>query len=55
MKLSQNTFRTDLVFAAILLTAIVSVALYLGVGVVERLVVPWSPSARARETLASRS
>ena len=41
MKLSQNSFRTDLVFAAILLTAIVSVALYLGVGVVERLVVPW--------------
>ena len=30
MKLSQNSFRTDLVFAAILLTAIVSVALYLG-------------------------
>ena len=36
MKLSQNSFRTDLVFGAILLTAIVSVALYLGVGVVER-------------------
>ncbi len=47
MKLSQNSFRTDLVFAAILLTAIVSVALYLGVGVVERFVVPWSPDARA--------
>ena len=30
MKLSQNSFRTDLVFGAILLTAIVSVALYLG-------------------------
>ena len=29
MKLSQNSFRTDLVFAAILLTAVVSVALYL--------------------------
>jgi ABC-type nitrate/sulfonate/bicarbonate transport system permease component len=55
MKLSQNTFRTDLVFGAILLTAIVSVALYLGVGVVERLVVPWSPAMRAREGLASPS
>ena len=43
MKLSQNSFRTDLVFAAILLTALVSVALYLGVGVVERVVVPWAP------------
>ena len=32
MQLSQNSFRTDLVFAAILLTAVVSVALYLGVG-----------------------
>ena len=49
MKLSQNSFRTDLVFAAILLTAIVSVALYLGVGVLERVVVPWSPAARARD------
>jgi ABC-type nitrate/sulfonate/bicarbonate transport system permease component len=48
MKLSQNSFRTDLVFGAILLTAIVSVALYIGVGVVERIVVPWSPAARGR-------
>lgn len=49
MKLSQNSFRTDLVFGAILLTAIVSVLLYLGVGVVERVVVPWSPAARRRD------
>jgi ABC-type nitrate/sulfonate/bicarbonate transport system permease component len=48
MKLSQNSFRTDLVFGAVLLTAIVSVVLYLAVGVAERLVVPWSPSIRAR-------
>jgi ABC-type nitrate/sulfonate/bicarbonate transport system permease component len=47
MKLSQNSFRTDLVFAAILLTAIVSIALYLGVGVLERAIVPWSSRARA--------
>jgi ABC-type nitrate/sulfonate/bicarbonate transport system permease component len=52
MRLSQNSFRTDLVFGAILLTAIVSVALYLGVGVVERVVVPWSPEARRRRGLA---
>ena len=51
MKLSQNSFRTDLVFAAILLTAMVSVALYLAVGVVERSVVPWSPDARRRQSL----
>ena len=47
MKLSQNSFRTDLVFAAILLTAIVSFVLYLAVGVLERLVVPWAPALRA--------
>jgi ABC-type nitrate/sulfonate/bicarbonate transport system permease component len=48
MKLSQTSFRTDLVFGAILLTAIVSVALYLGVGVAERLLIPWSQSERLR-------
>ena len=42
MKLSQTSFRTDLVFGAILLTAIVSIALYLAVGVVERIAVPWA-------------
>ena len=42
MQLSQNSFRTDLVFAAILLTAIVSLVLYAAVGLVERAVVPWS-------------
>ena len=52
MKLSQNSFRTDLVFGAILLTAVVSVALYLAVGAVERVVVPWSPSARRRRDVA---
>jgi ABC-type nitrate/sulfonate/bicarbonate transport system permease component len=52
MKLSQNSFRTDLVFGAILLTAVVSVSLYLAVGVVERVVVPWSPAARRRRDVA---
>jgi ABC-type nitrate/sulfonate/bicarbonate transport system permease component len=47
MRLSQNTFRTDLVFGAILLTAIVSVALYVGVGILERVVVPWSHKSSA--------
>ncbi len=52
MQLSQNSFRTDLVFAAILLTAVVSLALYVAVGVVERLVIPWS--AARRSVLQSR-
>jgi ABC-type nitrate/sulfonate/bicarbonate transport system permease component len=51
MKLAQNSFRTDIVFGAILLTAIVSVALYVGVGIVERAVVPWSPAARAGDAV----
>jgi len=42
MKLSQTSFRTDLVFGAILLTALVSIALYLAVGVMERIAVPWA-------------
>jgi ABC-type nitrate/sulfonate/bicarbonate transport system permease component len=46
MQLSQNSFRTDLVFAAILLTAVVSLALYALVGMVERVVVPWRVSKR---------
>jgi ABC-type nitrate/sulfonate/bicarbonate transport system permease component len=46
MQLSQNAFRTDLVFAAILLTAVVSVALYLAVGLIERLAIPWHVASR---------
>lgn len=49
MQLSQNSFRTDLVFAAILLSAVVSMSLYALVRVVERVVVPWSPAVRASE------
>ena len=48
MQLSQNAFRTDLVFAAIVVTAALSLALYALVGGLERFVVPWSPRMRAR-------
>jgi ABC-type nitrate/sulfonate/bicarbonate transport system permease component len=47
MQLSQNAFRTDLVFAAILLAAVLSVTLFWLVVVVERLVIPWYPASRA--------
>jgi ABC-type nitrate/sulfonate/bicarbonate transport system permease component len=47
MQLSQNAFRTDLVFAAILLAAVLSVALFGLVVVLERLVIPWYPASRA--------
>jgi NitT/TauT family transport system permease protein len=47
MQLSQNAFRTDLVFAAIVLAAVLSIALFGLVVVVERLVIPWYPASRA--------
>jgi ABC-type nitrate/sulfonate/bicarbonate transport system permease component len=47
MQLSQNAFRTDLVFAAILLSALVSIALHGAVALGERLVIPWSPRIRS--------
>jgi ABC-type nitrate/sulfonate/bicarbonate transport system permease component len=46
MQLSQNAFRTDLVFGAILLSAVLSVALFGLVRVAERLVVPWYGASR---------
>lgn len=46
MQLSQRSFRTDLVFAAILLTAVLSVVLVGIVTAVERAVIPWSRAAR---------
>lgn len=46
MQLSQNSFRTDLVFAAILLAAALSVGLFAAVVAAERLVIPWYAAAR---------
>jgi ABC-type nitrate/sulfonate/bicarbonate transport system permease component len=56
MQLSQRSFRTDLVFAAILLTAVLSVALYAAVAVAERAIIPWwhaSRGARQSERASS--
>ena len=46
MQLSQNSFRTDLVFAAIVVTSALSLALYALVGLLRRLVIPWAPGVR---------
>ena len=46
MQLSQNAFRTDLVFAAILVTSLVSLLLYWVVGLVRRATIPWAPGVR---------
>jgi ABC-type nitrate/sulfonate/bicarbonate transport system permease component len=44
--LSKNLFRTDLVFGAILVTAVLTLALWLLVGLVERLTIPWYRESR---------
>jgi ABC-type nitrate/sulfonate/bicarbonate transport system permease component len=54
MQLSQNAFRTDLVFAAILVTSVLSLALYALVGVVRRIVIPWAPGIRRELDLEDR-
>jgi NitT/TauT family transport system permease protein len=41
MSLQKNSFRTDLVLAAVLVTALLSVTLFLLTYAVERLVIPW--------------
>ena len=46
MILSKNLFRTDLVFGAILITAVLTLGLWLLVGVAERLTIPWYREAR---------
>jgi ABC-type nitrate/sulfonate/bicarbonate transport system permease component len=42
MNLQKNSFRTDLVLAAVVVTAALSVALFALTYLVERLVIPWS-------------
>jgi len=44
--LMKNSFRTDLVFAAILLTAVLSIGLFALVVVAERAVIPWYHASR---------
>ena len=46
MQLQQNSFRTDLVMAAVVVTAAISVALFLATAVVERVMIPWHRAAR---------
>jgi ABC-type nitrate/sulfonate/bicarbonate transport system permease component len=46
MQLSQNAFRVDLVFAAILVTALLSLALFGLVVAAERLLIPWRAASR---------
>jgi len=54
MQLSQNAFRTDLVFAAVVVTSALSLALYGIVGVLRRIVIPWAPGVRREPDVAER-
>lgn len=52
MQISQNAFRTDLVFAAIVITSALSLTMYAAVGVLRRIVIPWAPGVRREATTA---
>ena len=54
MQLSQNAFRTDLVFAAIVVTSALSLLLYGLVGVARRVAIPWAPGVRREPDPESR-
>jgi ABC-type nitrate/sulfonate/bicarbonate transport system permease component len=54
MQLSQNSFRTDLVFAAIVMTSALSLVLYGIVGALRRVVIPWAPGVRREPDVADR-
>ncbi|ORI14488.1 nitrate ABC transporter permease [Rhodococcus sp. 1168] len=48
MNQQKNSFRTDLVLAAVLVTAVISVTLFLLTYAVERVVAPWAQDSRPR-------
>ena len=54
MQLSQNAFRTDLVFAAIVVASALSLALYWLIGVVRRIAIPWAPGVRHEPPIEER-
>ncbi len=45
---SQKAFRIDLVFGAVAIVLVLSVALFAAVGLLERLVIPWAGAARRK-------
>jgi ABC-type nitrate/sulfonate/bicarbonate transport system permease component len=51
---SQKSFRIDLVFGAVLIVLVISIALFALVGLAERVVAPWAVE-RARELAANRA
>ncbi|MEO5940356.1 MAG: ABC transporter permease [Candidatus Limnocylindrales bacterium] len=55
MQLSQRSFRTDLVFGAILVTAVLSIALYGAVVAAERAAIPWWAASHGARLSERRS
>jgi ABC-type nitrate/sulfonate/bicarbonate transport system permease component len=53
MQISANAFRTDLVFAAVVVTSALSLVLYWAVGALRRVVVPWAPGVRHERAVSS--
>ncbi|GAB7110666.1 ABC transporter permease [Streptomyces phaeofaciens JCM 4814] len=49
MQAQKSAFRTDLVFAAVAVTAALSIALFAATYLVERLALPWNRTARRKE------
>ena len=49
MQQMRNAFRTDLVFGAVLMTMLLTLALFLIVVIIERLVMPWHRSTHKDE------
>jgi ABC-type nitrate/sulfonate/bicarbonate transport system permease component len=49
---SQKSFRIDLVFGAVAIVLLISVALFWLVGVIERTIAPWAPARRRAERAA---
>lgn len=49
MSVQKNAFRTDLVLAAVVVTAVISVLLYLSTYLIERAVIPWHIKERKAE------
>lgn len=54
MQLSQKSFRTDLVFGAVLISSLLSLGLYWLVGAIRRIVIPWAPGVRHEPDIEDR-
>jgi ABC-type nitrate/sulfonate/bicarbonate transport system permease component len=48
MQIARNAFRADLVFVAILIASVLSILLFVGVGLLEALTIPWYRASRRR-------